>query len=696
MPTNHLIHEKSPYLLQHAHNPVDWHAWSDTAFAQARAEDKPIFLSVGYATCHWCHVMERESFEDAEAAAYLNETFICIKVDREERPDIDAVYMAACQMLTGRGGWPLSIFMTPDKTPFFAATYIPKRARFGQGGLIDLCKHVRNLWQSDRQRVTDSAVSVAEHLGKAFEFSGAEPVTEPILNHACAQLTQMFDGQYGGFEPAPKFPTPHRLMFLLRHHHRTGDAKALEMVRKTLSAMRRGGIWDHVGFGFHRYSTDSQWLLPHFEKMLYDQALLALVYLEGWQVTGDPVCARTAREIFTYVLRDMTSETGGFYAAEDADSEGEEGKFYIWTTNGLREVLGTEAAELWSGIFNFSPDGNFSDEATGQKSGVNIPHLTRAFADWAETLNTEPDELEARWEAARRKLFRARARRVHPLKDDKILTDWNGLMIAALAVGARVLDQPEYARAARKAARFIEERLTDKTGRLLHRFRDGESGIAAHADDYAFLIRGLLELYRTTFDPADLKRAAALQKQMLDDFWDSENGGFFLTAEGMRELPVRPREVYDGATPSANSVSLLNLLHLGRLTGDTGWDECAGELSRAFSGTVKSQPSAFTFFLMGGDFALAETQEIVIVGDPEADDTRQMIAGLNRHFSPRQVVLLRSPENGNTLASVAGFTGSLRPVDGKATAYVCTDFACSRPVTDAEALLRQVSRKHKI
>ena len=690
MPVNQLIHEKSPYLLQHARNPVDWHPWSEAAFQKAKVEDKPVFLSIGYATCHWCHVMEKESFEDDEAAGLLNDAFVCIKVDREERPDIDAVYMAACQMLSGRGGWPLTILMTPDKQPFFAGTYIPKQARFGQAGLMELCRHIKNMWHSDRTRILDSAGTVADRLGQAFAFTDDDPVTLPILNHAYAHIERTFDAQHGGFNPPPKFPTPHRLTFLLRHHHLTGNEKSLDMVSKTLTAMRQGGIWDHVGFGFHRYSTDVRWLLPHFEKMLYDQALLALAYLEAYQVTGNAAFALTAEEIFTYVLRDMTAEGGGFFAAEDADSEGEEGKFYVWTTAELASVLCMDEARTWQEVLSFTVDGNFGEEATGRRSGANIPHLTRPLVAWAETLGMDETALASRWEDVRLRMFTQRKTRVHPMKDDKVLTDWNGLMIAAFAAGARILDKPEYADAAEKAFGFIQRNLMTPEGKLLHRYRDGASGIAAQADDYAFVVWGLLELYRTTFDPARLEWAVRLQKRMLDDFWDAPRGGFFLTAETEKDLPVRPKELYDGAVPSANSVSLANLTMLFRLTGDTRWAECADLLSRAFSGSVKANPSGFTSFLTGAAMAVSPGREIVVVGEPESEATREMLAVLNRTYAPHQTVLYKSRTHAARLGRVAGFTEALDMVEGRTTAYVCTEGACSRPVTDPLLLKKEM------
>jgi uncharacterized protein YyaL (SSP411 family) len=693
MPPNKLINEKSPYLLQHAHNPVDWHPWSDETFAKARAENKPVFLSIGYATCHWCHVMESESFEDEEAAKHLNDTFICIKVDREERPDIDAVYMAACQMLTGSGGWPLNLFITPDKKPFFAATYLPKHNRFGRAGVVELCQQVKNLWESDPDKVDHSADSIAASLDKAFSFSAADEPDQAVLDHAYDQIKRTYDVQVGGFEPAPKFPMPHRLLFLLRYYHHGDHPHALEMVEKTLTAMRLGGIWDHVGFGFHRYSTDSRWLLPHFEKMLYDQALIAIAYLETYQITKNPSYARTAKEIFTYVLRDMTSPDGAFYSAEDADSEGEEGKFYVWETTEFREVINQDDNQMWERIFRLSPEGNFKDEASGQKTGANILHLTAPLNTWADKYSMPPEEMKQIWEDNRNKLFRTREQRIHPLKDDKILTDWNGLMIAALALGARVLQRPEYAVAAGKAAAFILSKIRDESGQLYHRFREDELAIEAQASDYAFLIYGLISLYQTTFDLAYAEEAVALQKQMIAKCWDADQSGFFSTAKENDELPVRPKELYDGAIPSANSVSLFNLLCLSRLTGNPEWEETAQALVKAFSGTLQAQPAAFTFFLMGLDFALRPGQEIVIAGEPTGTDTQQLLSALNLSFAPNKVALVKSDQNAERLAKFAGFTDGLQVVQGQTTAHMCKNGACKDSTSDMQTVLDRVLEK---
>ena len=693
MSPNHLIHEKSPYLIQHAHNPVDWHPWSEETFEQARTENKPIFLSIGYATCHWCHDMEKESFEDVETAGYLNDTFICIKVDREERPDVDSVYMAACQMLTGSGGWPLSIFMTPQKKPFFAATYLPKQTRHGRAGLIDICRQVKDLWSTQNQKIKTSAESIASNLDRAFTFTADDEPDASLFEQAYKKIQATYDLQYGGFEPAPKFPTPHRLLFLLRYYHRNGDSKVLEMVKKTLTAMRLGGIWDHIGYGFHRYSTDTRWLLPHFEKMLYDQALIASACLEAYQIVREPLFAETAGDIFTYVLRDMTSAEGGFYSAEDADSEGEEGKFYVWTTEEFRRVLDIEAARRWVAILRLSPEGNFTDEATRQKTGANILHLTTTIDKWARKMNVPEDQLYDEWRKIRERLFAIREKRIHPLKDDKILADWNGLMITALAQGARILNKPEYESAACKAAEFVWNKMIGKNGRLYHRFREGELAVEAQAADYAFLIQGLLSLYQTTFDLTYAERAQTLQQKMIDDFWDEQNGGFYSTPKGSRDLPVRPKELYDGAIPSANSVALFNLVSFSRLTGDPEWEKRAQDQIRAFAGTVKVQPHAFTYFLCALDFAMRPGQEVIITGEPQAADTQNLLAALNLNFSPHRVAIVKSDQNANRLAKFAGFTDGLQVIDGQATAHVCRGGACTDSTTDTQVMLDKILGK---
>lgn len=686
--TNRLIHEKSPYLLQHAYNPVNWYPWGEEAFEKARREDKPIFLSIGYSTCHWCHVMERESFENEETARLMNEAFVSIKVDREERPDIDHIYMTVAQLMTGRGGWPLNVIMTPDKRPFFAGTYFPKESRFGMIGMDDLCRRIRELWATQRDKVLQSATKILAAVRQIPDEQPGEALDHGVLETAYRQLAQRFDKSNGGFGEAPKFPTPHNVLFLLRYWKRTNDPAALDMVEATLQSMRRGGIYDHVGYGFHRYSTDADWLVPHFEKMLYDQAMLAMAYIEAYQATGKEQYARTAEEIFSYVLRDMTSPRGGFYSAEDADSEGEEGKFYVWKLEEIRGLLDENEAGLFTALYNVNPGGNFREEATGRITGDNIPHMTKTLSQVARDFTLSDEDAEKLIEQARRKLFEAREVRVHPHKDDKILTDWNGLMIAALAKGAKVLDKPQYAQAAGKAADFILETLRGPDGRLLHRYREGEAGLPAHVDDYAFFIWGLLDLYEATFDVTYLKHALDLNKEFIKRFWDAQVGGFYFTAEDSEDLIVRKKEIYDGATPSGNSVASLNLLRLGRIAADPELERKADHIGRAFAGTVRQLPSAYTQLLVAMEFGMGPSWEIVIAGRSDADDTRQMLRQLRRPFLPHTVVLFRPTEDEHpAIGGIAEYTGAQRSIDGKATAYVCRNYNCELPTTDPNKML---------
>jgi hypothetical protein len=685
---NPLIHEKSPYLLQHANNPVHWRPWGDEAFSLAEKEDKPVFLSIGYATCHWCHVMERESFEDSDVARVLNQGFVPIKVDREERPDIDGVYMTVCQMITGRGGWPLTIIMTPDKKPFFAATYLPRKGRFGQPGLLELLPEVTRVWKEERNKVTDSADQVSEHLQSARWDTGGEGLDRETLNACFQALQERFDSRYGGFGKAPKFPTPHNLLFLLRTWRRTGNRKALDMVQATLKAMRRGGVFDHLGFGFHRYSTDERWLVPHFEKMLYDQAGMILALTETYLATGDTAYARMVQETAAYVLNEMTADSGGFFSAEDADSEGEEGKFYVWTEGEIESVLAPEEAQLVKKVFNTSADGNYKDEASGQKTGASILHLSRPLEETARDLNMETEELENRLSQARDRLFAARAERVRPLLDDKILTDWNGLMIAALARAGRALERPDTVAAAEKAAGFVLHNLKTEEGRLLHRFRDGEAAISGMLEDYAFFTFGLIELYEATRKPAYLQQALELTRTCLARFWDHEHGGFFTTADDAEQLLVRQKEILDGAMPSGNSVAMVNLLKLSLLTGDAELEKTADQLARAFSGTVREIPAGCTFLLCGLDLALGPASEVVIVGRDGAPDTGKMLRALDTTYLPRTVHLLKTEATGEGLSSLSELARDLQMQDGRATAFVCRGQRCESPVTDAREMLR--------
>jgi uncharacterized protein YyaL (SSP411 family) len=689
MSTNRLIHEKSPYLLQHASNPVNWYPWGEEAFKKAKKEDRPIFLSIGYSTCHWCHVMEHESFEDAEVARLMNENFVSIKVDREERPDIDNVYMKICQMITGRGGWPLTIIMTPDKKPFFAGTYLPKHRQFNQMGMIDLIPRIGELWTKQRRDLLASAEKAVLALNEQSFPSGGENLNESTLNSAFQQLVQSFDAHYGGFSQAPKFPTPHNITFLLRYWRRTGNDSALHMVEKTLQAMRWGGIFDHLGYGFHRYSTDARWLLPHFEKMLYDQALLVLAYSETYLVTKSDFYKTTAEEIIAYVLRDMTSSEGPFYSAEDADSEGKEGKFYTWQWEELQRYLGKEEFKLASNVFTIQEGGNFTEEATGKKSGANIFHLARPLDESAGILKMDTKEMRVRLESLKKKLLRHREKRERPLRDDKILADWNGLMIAALAKAAQAFDRQDYTEAAEKASDFIFLNMRQKDDGLLHRHREGESRISAYADDYAFLIWGEIELYEASFQERHLQRALDLNDYFIRHFWDEKNGGFFFTSDLSETLFIRHKDSYDGATPSSNSVAMMNLLRLSRMTGRTDYEDKAARISDYFSGSVARFPSAYTQMLCAIDFALGPSHEIVITGQSGSEDTHQMVRTIQAEYVPNAVVLfVPTDEENPEILRLAPFTSHQHLPEGHAAAYVCSKFTCLQPTSDPKQMLQ--------
>jgi uncharacterized protein len=687
---NHLINEKSPYLLQHAYNPVDWYPWGEEAFEKARREDKPIFLSIGYSTCHWCHVMEHESFEDSTVAEEMNKTFISIKVDREERPDIDNIYMSVCQMLTGSGGWPLTIIMTPDKKPFFAGTYFPKEARFGRIGMMELIQKIGESWINDRDKINSSAEKITSAIQEINTSVGSSEITEEAMHNAFKQFETRFDSEFGGFGTSPKFPSPHNLTFLLRYWKQTGNTSALKMVEKTLSSMRLGGVFDHIGFGFHRYSTDREWLLPHFEKMLYDQAMLTDAYVETYQATKNIEYASVANEIIEYVLRDMTSPEGGFYSAEDADSEGVEGKFYVWSDEEIRKVLDLKDAQLFITTYNIDLEGNFSDEASKNSTGENIPHLKNNLSEVAKRIVLDQSELEQRLESIRKKLFTIREERVHPYKDDKILTDWNGLMIASLAKAARVLDNDEFKNAAIKSMEFILTKMKDDDGRLLHRYRDGDFAIHGTLDDYAFVIWGLLELYETTFEVNYLKTAIELQETQNKYFWDEANHGYFLTASDAEKLLTRSKDVYDGAIPSGNSVSIYNLLKLGRLTANSEYENLASQMSISFSEIVNRAPGGTTMMLQGVNFALGNSSEVIIVSEKENEETNELLQKLNKEFIPNKVVLFKNKKNEDDLENIASFTSDYEIDSAKTMIYVCKNHQCNLPTAEIKTALEML------
>ncbi|MBM4240661.1 MAG: thioredoxin domain-containing protein [Euryarchaeota archaeon] len=686
---NHLNGEKSPYLLQHADNPVDWYPWGDEAFKKARKENKLIFLSIGYSTCHWCHVMAHESFEDLEVAELMNEVFVSVKVDREERPDLDGLYMTVCQMMTGIGGWPLTIIMTPERKPFFAGTYFPKESGYGNVGLIDLIQNVGDIWKESPKKVLSSANEITDALKKLstiLEGAEGDELDASILDETYNELLNSFDDLYGGFGVVQKFPSPHILLFLMRYWKRTNNEKALNMVELTLDSMRNGGIYDHVGFGFHRYSVDQGWLVPHFEKMLYDQAMIAMAYTEAFQATGKEKYRKTAEEIFEYVIRDMKAPGGGFYSAEDADSEGVEGKSYLWRKKEIFEVLDEDEAEFIAKIFNIKEEGNFEEEASGIKTGDNIPHLKKSKEELAKEFKISEDKIEDKIENARKKLYYYRKKRIHPHKDDKILADWNGLMIAALSKGAQVFGNKKYAIAAKEALDFILNTMC-KNNRLLHRYRDNQATITANLDDYSFMIWGLLELYETNFDLKYLKSAISLNNILLNHFWDNEAGGFYFTPDDGEILLIRKKESYDTAIPSGNSVEMLNLIRLARLTENPKLGGMAVEIERVFSKKIKRSPAAHTQVMVAVDFKLGPSYEVVIAGEPDNDDTKLMIENLRKYFIPNKTVVLKSKENANKLKEIAKSLKFKESIEGKATSYICSQGTCKIPTTDIGEML---------
>lgn len=685
--TNALIHEKSPYLLQHAHNPVDWLPWGDDAFERARREDKPVLVSIGYSTCHWCHVMERESFEDEDIARLLNEAFICVKVDREERPDVDSVYMTVCNLLTGSGGWPLNVVLTPDRKPFFAATYIPPSARGGRLGLDELIPRITDAWKTDRQKVMDVSENITENLvsiSTPAPSSDGLPDGRRLARLVHGSLSSGFDSQYGGFGSAPKFPSPHNLLFLLRHGRLTGSEEPASMAFETLAAMRRGGVWDHVGFGFHRYATDRMWLLPHFEKMLYDQAMLALAYLEAYQLSGNDEFAETARRIFTYVLRDLRDPSGGFHTAEDADSEGEEGLFHTWTLKEIESVLSPEESAAFCKHYNILQEGNFRDEATGELTGRNIPHESDVSPVPAELL-----------EIARKKLFTEREKRIRPHLDDKILTDMNGLMIAALARGGRVLGQPEYTDAAKKAAEFVLDTLSDGNGALRHGYREGVMNAPGTLDDHAYMLWGLLELHNATFDNRMLEQALLVARNMIDSFEDEERGGFHLSSRDSETVLVRQKDSYDGALPCGNSVAVHTLYRLSRMLRMQALRDAATRCATAFSGILKQQPQALVHMVGALELMQHAETDIVVAGKTDSEATRELLKSLApvRPMSTTVIfVPIDEPDLPTALPDPAPYKLELEGMDAEAAAWVCIDKSCRRPVTSPEELREQLSK----
>ena len=684
-PPNHLAREKSPYLQQHAHNPVDWYPWGDEAFRRAAEEHKPVFLSIGYATCHWCHVMAHESFEDLGIAGILNSGFIAVKVDREERPDIDSVYMTACQQMTGQGGWPLTIIMTPDKKPFFAGTYLPRTTRAGMRGLSELLRNVIRLWQEERDALVSSAEELTARLGEAGAVPDEGKADLSLLRNGYDELVVSFDTLNGGFGGAPKFPTPTILLFLLRFWKQTGSDQALRMAEKTLEAISSGGIHDHLGGGFHRYSTDTLWRVPHFEKMLYDQALLLMAFTEAWLATKKPLYRKTAEAIIAYVARDLSSPEGAFISAEDADSPGGEGVFYLWTRKELDDTLGPSDGLFAAQMFGVRDAGNFFSPECGP--GKNILYLKTGKPE----INEEPSRIIA----IREKLLAERQKRPHPMRDGKILADWNGLMIAALAQSSRAFENPESLRMAETAMHVILDHLRTPGGGLLHRYCDGEAAIPAFADDYAFVIRALIELYEAGFDPVWLREALALNQYIGRHFSDPGGSGFFTTPDDGEMLIARKKEIYDGALPSCNSMMLINLVLLGHLTGDPVHEEQASRLADGFAGIVRRSASAYSAYLCGLDYLLGPAADVVIAGRKSDREAEKMIRLIWGEYYPSVTLHFLTPESSHTLEAVAPFTRAMAAREGRTTAYVCSGRTCSAPVTDPDLLRKELGEKSK-
>jgi uncharacterized protein YyaL (SSP411 family) len=700
--TNRLIDEKSPYLLQHAHNPVDWYPWGAEAFEKARQEGKPIFLSIGYSTCHWCHVMERESFENEAIASLMNRHFVAIKVDREERPDVDRIYMAFVQATTGGGGWPMSVWLTPELKPFYGGTYFPPEQRYGHPGFPMVLERVAEAWQQDRDRVEESSRQAIEQLTKqsAVISTGPSSALRPdtdTLDTCFYVFRRSFDSRYAGFGEAPKFPRPVALNFLLRYYARTKSMEALDMVKATLREMAKGGMYDQLGGGFHRYSVDARWFVPHFEKMLYDQAQLAIAYLEAFQISREASYAETARGVLDYVLRDMCDQEGGFYSAEDADSvidrahpiEKGEGAFYVWTQSEIEAAAGQPAAGWLCYRFGVEPPGNVREDPHQEFTGKNILYQAHSIEETARHFDRPATEIQAGIPPAANKLLEARRERVRPHLDDKILTAWNGLMISAFARAGAVLADPRYADAARRAADFLASRMYDaETGLLLRRYRQGSAAIPGFLDDYAFFAQALLDLYETSFDWRDLELSIRLTEKILELFEDAEHGAFYSTAAGDPTLVMRIKEDYDGAEPSGNSIAVLNLLRLAQITGRQDFRASAGRALEAFGSRMVAAPVGVPQMLVAYEFSISKPTQIVLVGERDAPDMRRLLAELHSRFVPNRIVLLVNPESRPALARYLPTVAEMTAIGGQATAYVCEDYACKLPTADAAEFSR--------
>jgi uncharacterized protein YyaL (SSP411 family) len=678
--TNRLIRETSPYLKQHAHNPVDWYPWGPEALERARQLDRPIFLSIGYSACHWCHVMERESFEDPAIGQLLNEHFVSIKVDREERPDLDQIYMASVQLLTQQGGWPMSVFLTPDLKPFYGGTYFPPRDLYGRPSFRRVLEALATAWRNQRDQLLNTANELSGHVQQVLNLE-AKPgdLTPALLENAYRQLGRRFDAKYGGFGGAPKFPHPMDLRLLLRLHDRLGAEDALAMVRKSLDGMARGGMYDQIGGGFHRYSTDARWLVPHFEKMLYDNALLAVVYVEAWQITGDAFYRQIAEETLDYVRREMTREDGPFFSTQDADSEGEEGKFFVWTPTELETVLGPEEARFAASVWDVSADGNWE--------GVNVLHRSRSDLEDAQRLNVPLDAFQSRLRDAKAKLYAVRSQRISPARDEKILTAWNGLMISAFAVAGLAFDRDDYVETACRAADFLLSQMRTSEGKLLRTtFQGSDAKLNGYLEDYAYLLDGLVSVYEATFDLRWIRAALDIAKAMIDEFWDERDGGFFYTGKSHETLIARTKDPHDNATPSANSVATLALLRLAALTEQADLRDKAEKTLILFRGLLESTPTAAAQMGLALDFYLGPAEEFVLVGDPSNGETRKTRRLLAKTFRPRRVLAGKSDRPTRDGSDKLLPLLANRSAQGVATVYWCENGVCKAPIIGSRAL----------
>ncbi|MEC8841550.1 MAG: thioredoxin domain-containing protein [Candidatus Poribacteria bacterium] len=681
--TNRLIDETSPYLLQHAHNPVDWYPWGEEALNLAKNLDKPILLSIGYSACHWCHVMERESFENEKIAAIMNKYYINIKVDREERPDLDEIYMSAVQIMTGSGGWPMTVFLTPELKPFYGGTYFPPDDRYGRPGFPKLLEAVEGAYRSKREEINEQAEKLVSHINQISNPKGVENLSlnDKIIEQAFYHYQNRFDSQHGGFGQAPKFPPGMGLILLLRYWKRSGNSRALHIVEFTLEKMARGGMNDQLGGGFHRYSTDEIWLAPHFEKMLYDNSLLTVTYLEAFQATGKPFYREVVEETLGYVLREMYDQkNGGFYSTQDADSEGEEGKFFVWTPDEVEQILGQVDAKVFCDFYDVTDHGNFEHQ--------NILWVKTPTDLYTKKTNIEQTDLINILSRCKKKLFDAREKRIKPGLDDKILTSWNGLMIRSMGLAYQILGDPRYLEAAETSAKFILKELVQKNGHLLRTHRAGKSHLNACLEDYSYFIAGLIELYQASFDPHWLREANRLNQIMISQFWDSQNGGFFFTGKDHPELIVRSKSAYDGATPSGASMAVHVLLRLAILLNQPDLKEKAKITFSLYDHTMKTAPSGSAQMLCGVDFLIDAPKEIAIVGNPLNEQTQEILRNIHRRFVPNKVIALLNPntEEKQEIEELIPLLAGKTSIDGKTTIYVCQNYACQLPTTDIDDL----------